>query len=93
MATVSTEFKEKLENKEVGRVYALIHGTVGEPGETVNASDVDLKTIRGVQLTPESLTSANVAGPVASAGSTDNSFDLLGTPQAAMDIHATILGQ
>lgn len=68
MVTVSIQAKEKIQNKELTKVYGQI---VAYSGEKVYAKDLELKSIRVLNVTPGSLW--YIAGAqVASVGELDN---------------------
>jgi len=50
--SVTIQYKEKLANKEVTRVYGEV---LSASGDKANASDFELKTIRAIDLTPKAL--------------------------------------
>jgi len=85
--TVNIQFTEKLEGKDVSRVYGILIGSIGST--TFSADRFGLKTIRTVQLTPQSVQRTwhggtvdfpYVVASIDTQGSIGNSFKLMGTP-------------
>jgi len=96
--TISNQYKEKLIGKDVARLTGTLRGSVGT--DTVNAYDLDLKTIRTVLLTPQTGGATAITSVAASidygggiGGTPANSFKLVGTPEGPLNISYVIIGE
>ena len=99
--SVTNQYREKLKGKDVARLTGTLRGSVGT--DTVNAYDLELKTIRTVLLTPQTGSADASAGSVSPAsvaasldttvGSPGNSFKLVGTPEGPQNISYVVIGE
>lgn len=79
MVTVTKRFKEKLENKEVARVYGTI---IGSQGDDVNASDLDVKSILVANVVSGTV-GTHGGAYVTDPGSVGNKLTLSGSVEGA----------
>lgn len=99
---VTIEYSEKLPYKEAVRVYGQIKASPTF-GRKVDAKDLELKTIRVVQLTPQTDLSVafggsvSIAGSVIASGSRDNYFMINATNNGSIagtaNFHFMVLGE